>query len=223
MNLCLNCSEPLVLDITWSNVFQLSNPSPLCEKCTTLLPLITEPICEKCGRQMKEATICSDCAKWSENILRTNRAVFSYSNEMKIFIQQWKFRGDYIWIEAFEPYIKTTFTKYYHNIQAVLVPIPLTEERLYERAFNQAEAIATVIGLPIETALQRDSQFQEKQSKKTRAERLQSKNPFIVTKQLNKPVILVDDIYTTGMTIHHAANALHTYGVKEIYSFTLVR
>src|SRR5690625_1097913 len=63
----------------------------------------------------------------------------------------------------------------------------------------------------------------EKQSKKTRSERLSADNPFVAAKKVNKPVILVDDIYTTGTTLRHAATLLKEQGCPEVYAYTLIR
>ncbi|MDP4137540.1 MAG: phosphoribosyltransferase family protein, partial [Bacillota bacterium] len=40
----------------------------------------------------------------------------------------------------------------------------------------------------------------------------------------NLDVILIDDLYTTGATLHHAADCLMTSGeAKSVSSYTLIR
>ena len=65
----------------------------------------------------------------------------------------------------------------------------------------------------------------KKQSEKTRQERLQLKQPFKVKENVGVPkkVLLVDDVYTTGATIHLAAKVLKETGVEEVESLTLFR
>lgn len=65
--------------------------------------------------------------------------------------------------------------------------------------------------------------FSEKQAKKSRFERIMMKNPFKQTEPFNKPVVLVDDIYTTGRTLRHAAQLLTENGCPEVYALTLCR
>ncbi|WP_237739228.1 ComF family protein [Bacillus xiamenensis] len=108
--------------------------------------------------------------------------------------------------------------------EPVLVPIPLSKERLKERGFNQSVMLASMIGGPIFQPLIKV--HQRKQSKKSKNDRLNQKGLF----QLKQPdpivlkdVILVDDIYTTGATVYHAARILKDAGAKSVSSFTLIR
>jgi competence protein ComFC len=39
----------------------------------------------------------------------------------------------------------------------------------------------------------------------------------------HKSILIIDDIYTTGTTLRHAAKALITAGAKEVSSITLAR
>src|SRR5699024_5852153 len=99
-----------------------------------------------------------------------------------------------------------------------------SKERLINRGFNQSLAIAEKLARntsDIQQVLQRI--HSEKQSKKTRSQRIFGKNPFKLIKKTNKSVILVDDIYTTGTTLRHAATLLKQGGCPAIYSYSLIR
>jgi competence protein ComFC len=144
---------------------------------------------------------------------------------MKQLISRFKFRGDYEIVYGFERMI---YEKVHHLMKdAIVVPIPLGKERLIERGFNQAEAIAAQFPCKTFHLLTR-SASEEKQSKKSKQERLQTNQPlfnvdFLPKSLKEKKILIVDDIYTTGTTIRHAAKALIKAGVKDISSFTLVR
>jgi competence protein ComFC len=104
------------------------------------------------------------------------------------------------------------------------VPIPLSNERLYERGFNQAEAILVEAGFPPTHLLTRI--HSEKQSKKTRSERIHLPQVFQIFDEINlegKMIVLVDDVYTTGSTLRHAAKLLKRAGAHHIQSITLAR
>lgn len=64
------------------------------------------------------------------------------------------------------------------------------------------------------------------QAAMTRNERLAAPQPFIIEKAQeikDKRVLLVDDVYTTGQTIYHAAEVLLTCQPKTITSFSFAR
>ncbi|WP_353737005.1 phosphoribosyltransferase family protein [Bacillus sp. CMF12] len=104
-----------------------------------------------------------------------------------------------------------------------LVPIPLSSERLYERGFNQSSALIHEAGFTVTELLSRI--HSEKQSKKSRQERIHLHQVF---QPLNvdiedKIILLIDDIYTTGSTLYHAAKVLKAGGAESISSITLAR
>ncbi|WP_294749508.1 ComF family protein [uncultured Exiguobacterium sp.] len=103
-----------------------------------------------------------------------------------------------------------------------IVPIPLSENRLSERKFNQAEEIARRMNGKVISALKRDEGAA--QSSKSRKERLNRTNPFHVTKEVSgKRILLVDDVYTTGITLRQAMVRLKEAGASEISAVTLFR
>ncbi|HLS20578.1 MAG TPA: ComF family protein [Bacillota bacterium] len=226
---CLWCDQPINESIHWGNVFWPSKRKEICTSCEEKLPFIEGQTCHRCGRNSFEAE-CKDCQWWEKQLkddpLRKNISIFSYNDFMKEIIAQWKYRGDYVLIEMFRHYFAKKFAKHFQTIvnNAIIVPIPLSEERLMERRFNQAEALTTLLherkNVVTHLLYRRHS---EKQAKKTRQERIQSNNPFMINSSVKKRVILIDDIYTTGMTLRHAAMVLKARGCPEVFSFTLVR
>lgn len=227
MQYCLWCDEEIILQITWQNLFHVKGKKIVCTKCEHQLEKISGNRCEKCSRPSAE-TVCYDCIRWNQlyeldDPLTWNYSIYNYNDFMKEVVAQWKYRGDYylseIFRESFVQKCKELFSKKMN--QMIFVPIPLSSERLFERGFNQAYVLADFMNGNVQDVLTRV--HSEKQSKRTRVERLISKNPFQLEDAINKPVVLVDDIYTTGRTIRHAATLLKREGCPEIYSMTLIR
>ncbi|WP_219834406.1 ComF family protein [Paenibacillus sp. R14(2021)] len=131
--------------------------------------------------------------------------------------------------------------------------MPVSEDRLLERGFNQAERLGAYLAqaalIPLHDVLRR-TRHSSKQSSKTRGARLrdtlhlfqadaESLRDMLATIKKSKSasvqshvvrLLLIDDIYTTGSTVHACARtlfesinlenpALHV----EIYSLTLAR
>ncbi|MYL53999.1 ComF family protein [Pontibacillus yanchengensis] len=220
---CLWCDEEQIPDIVWTTVFAPRKEKVICDACESQFSFLHGTQCSHCARPMEKTEICSDCLKWKEQggVLKRNVSMYAYNEWMKDVIAKWKYRGDYVLVGLFKEHVVRSFTQTFPSKDAVLVPIPLSEERLEERGFNQALAIAECLDLPIKQGLSRI--HSEKQSKKSRADRMRSTNSFQVILPIKQPVILVDDIYTTGRTLQFAAEALMKEGCPSVESFTLVR
>jgi ComF family protein len=109
----------------------------------------------------------------------------------------------------------------------ILVPVPLHWRRQQWRWFNQAHEIARNIarlrGLPLTRALHR-SRATPQQILLTRDQRLKNlRNAFRLSRHerkhrrlQGKPVLLVDDVFTTGSTAHECASVLKDQAGAEI-------
>lgn len=227
--ICLICKEEISGKASWTSLL-LGSENVTCDDCFNNLKKITGLTCPTCCRPQDVETLCRDCGRWEDDpvwksILTKNTSVFEYNDAMKEILSTFKFRGDAALANVF----KQTFVESFKN-QSVsspfdtAIPIPLSLERLYERGFNQAKLLADFLPLPHLDVLQRT--HHEKQSKKSRTERLAAANMFSVTNLseiANKRIVLVDDIYTTGSTLRHAAKLLLQNGATSVSALTLIR
>jgi len=221
---CLSCHEVIMPETTWDNIFFLSKPSKLCNVCEQMLYILQGARCVRCSRE-HASRICPDCRRWDrfyaeEDPLTYNFSIYWYNAKIQEILAQWKYRGDYELGNVFKEQFRASFATNFPS-DAVVIPIPLSKERLRERAFNQAQMLASMLPVEMNPILARV--HSEKQSKKSRKERLNSINPFKLKKTIEKPAILVDDLYTTGITLRHAATLLKNNGCPNVYAYTLIR
>ncbi|MFZ3576900.1 phosphoribosyltransferase family protein [Virgibacillus sp. DJP39] len=224
---CLWCDEEIISTVTWSNFLLLPSQKKICSNCADGLEIIGGSRCSVCSRSCEDAT-CPDCVKWESlfvggDTLTKNYSIYSYNPAIQAIVTKWKYRGDYCLGELFQQTIRQTFAKEFGTLpsNSILVPIPLSQERMKERGFNQAKILSDFLPLKTRDVLTRI--HGEKQSKKTRFERITAQNPFFLNETVKKTVILVDDIYTTGTTLRHAASLLLENGCPEVYALTLIR
>lgn len=231
-NKCLICTEGINSPFTWKNIWVEREDERICETCKGKLSFISGTVCQLCSRELideryRQGELCSDCVRWQSDsewngFLTRNTSLFHYNDFMKELIAKFKYRGDYALAEVFAPYVKE---KLLNACFDLIVPIPLSEERLKERGFNQAKALAETAHLEINDVLMRT--HSEKQSKKSRQERIGLAQVFHVKGApdsiTNKGILLIDDIYTTGSTLRQAAKALIQAGASEVTSLTLAR
>ncbi|MBB6177610.1 competence protein ComFC [Anoxybacillus tengchongensis] len=219
---CLICHDEWMPPISFAMLFTLRQADVCCPRCRARFIRLEGNRCERCSR-LSDVPICADCIKWKQrkSALKQNYSVYIYDDWMKEVMNRFKFRGDYALVEAFRHDVCAVFNEHFSS-DVFLVPIPLSPSRLAERGFNQAEAIASLLSLPMIFALRRIDD--EKQSKKTRSERFVGRK-FCLTGEdvAEKRIVIVDDIYTTGATVHEAANVLYAAGARDISSFTLIR
>jgi len=232
---CLWCGNTYFPPLQWAKLFSFQERSGFCGRCRSKLHRLEGPdLCAKCGRDLKQipsafvsGEVCTDCRKWQEtnNPLLRNRSLFSYNAFMREVMTRFKFRGDAILIEAFHDEWRALYKRHFKG--CIPVPIPLSAERLAERHFNQAELLANCLPVPPAPLLIRPKHT-EKQSKKSRSERLSSgENPFALSEDASmytgKRFVIIDDIYTTGTTVRYAARALSRLKPAAVFSMCLAR
>ena len=112
----------------------------------------------------------------------------------------------------------------------VVVPVPLSPARMAERGFNQAEVIARECAKSLGAVIAPDALVRTRNtSRQTEiSDNLQRSanvsGAFRANEAVSlagKRVILVDDVATTGQTLHEAALALMSSGVKDVLCVAL--
>lgn len=120
------------------------------------------------------------------------------------------------------------------RIQAIpidaFVPVPLHPTRRRERGFNQAEALAQALSrnveIPIWNILVRRV-YTSTQTRFDRIDRMENlRNAFSLSENRSmrgKHLVLVDDVLTTGATLHNCAKTLLANGAESVRAITLAR
>lgn len=230
---CLYCGEGINFSIGWGSLLSREKEVLFCEQCKKQLVPIEGECCVRCSRpfeglavEFRKGEFCYDCVRWEEDeewegILERNISLYVYNDFLKGVISRYKFRGDYVLSEFFCTGINQVLKEFEYDS---LIPVPLSNERLYERGFNQAEALIIESGFFPAYFLKRT--HTEKQSKKSREERFHLSNVFKIVKEediIGKKFVLIDDIYTTGSTLMHACKLLKQHGALSVSSLTVAR
>lgn len=200
----------------------------LCAECESHFQWIGETHCSTCGRlthQLKE-TLCADCCRWLENRQWQphNYSLVTYNEGFKRWLIQLKGVGDIRVASYFSPQLQKIYQQYR---EAIWVPIPSSSHNLQARGFNQTTVILAEAKIPYQELLIYPTETQ-KQALRTRQERLSRANPFewnpnIVHQHIEEPIVLFDDVYTTGMTIYQAEQVLKQHQINVVQSITLAR
>ncbi|MBC1388262.1 ComF family protein [Listeria innocua] len=215
---CLLCLQPVKQAASWEISWLLSEEILCCASCLAGFEKLTGPLCIRCSRESSDE-FCKDC-QGREFFLDSNRSLYQYNDFAKEYMKRFKFQGDYVIGAIFQKELK----KYFVASKMTIVPIPVSGARKLERGFNQTTAILKQSDLRYQEFLAK--KHSEKQSKKTKRERLETEQVFYLAGEIGsseKEIILFDDIYTTGSTLNLAAQVLKESGVKKVSSLTIFR
>jgi len=112
------------------------------------------------------------------------------------------------------------------QIDAV-VPVPLHQERMAERGFNQsqllAEHFAQAVGLPVQAGwLHRQRSTRPQVGLDAVGRRANVQGAFWADPQVaGRSLLLVDDVYTTGATLAACAQVARETGARDVYALAL--
>ena len=112
----------------------------------------------------------------------------------------------------------------------LVLPLPLSAERLRQRGYNQAAELARHFAPGrVNTSLLLKLHDTPAQSGLSRSQRLRNLQgslavePSAQAQVRHKAVLLIDDVMTTGATLHAAANVLHQAGAAAVHAAVLAR
>ena len=207
--ICLYCHGKIIAELNLLNMF--SKPERICESCHLKLTEWRSGVrCGRCHKIMAPGEKeCTDCIFIRSRFkpVRSIRCLLDYNSEVKMMMHRYKFVRDVALAEVMAGFIDIKEWQYDH-----IVPIPVSKHRLGERGFNQIKEVLKRSGTAYTELLATDKV--KLQSELSKSERINSDNPFSFdtgqkdVKILDKRILIVDDIYTTGITVHHAAETI---------------
>jgi ComF family protein len=207
---------------------------------TTMPPVITGTICQKCGEplvfspaenQPADTIICATCSElvWH---FETARALYRTEGQVLEAIVEFKYEKEFHHRRRLIPWIVQAYDEYYGASSFThIVPVPLHKLRKRSRGFNQALVLAQgLVGarkhLQICDALQR-TQATFSQASLNRKERLKNLGrafalkPRFDVRGLN--LLILDDVFTTGATAEACAQVLAKSGAARLAVLTIAR
>jgi ComF family protein len=158
-------------------------------------------------------------------------AAVSYAYPWSGLIVRFKFQEDTAWARSMATLLRSTpWVEPALDAADWLIPMPLSVERMGERGFNQSLLLARALDhdktrVKILLRIQH-SAAQSSLSRKERVRNLQSAfaiEPEHYAAVRGKRCVVVDDVMTTGSTVHAAARVLRAAGAASVTALVFAR
>ena len=223
---CAHCKTPL-----WDD------PVPfVCRACWETVIPISEPCCPHCGGpfaspvalQHSPTHECGACRRKPPAFSQA-WSLFPYQSPLKEAIILFKYRGKHSLtkplLQSMIPALPTL------PPFDVLMPVPLHPQRLQEREYNQSLLLAHGLSQHLQIPLILSCLLRIKatvpQTSLSRTERLTNLHRAFAIDDANRiqgqRILLIDDVFTTGTTLHECAKTLRNAGSGPVYGLTLAR
>lgn len=225
LNICLNFMQSL-LPQNCQLCGAPSGRSLLCEPCAAALPRHAAPCCPICADATPTGEICGACLRRPPAFSATT-AAFDYDFPLDGLLHAFKYAGNLALAETLALPLIVALSR--EPRPDALLPMPLHPSRLKERGFNQALELAKPIAarlniplLPKACARTRDTLSQAALPWKERGKNI--RQAFICLDRLDgMKIALLDDVMTTGATLHELAKAARTQGAADVVAWVVAR
>ncbi|MFC2304794.1 MAG: ComF family protein [Cardiobacterium hominis] len=208
---CLTCGTPQVVG--------------LCDVCADRLPAIGKH-CPTCANSVADDHYpCGACLRrppaFSRLLVR-----WQFTTEVRHIILRGKYHADRCALRVLEDEACRLLRAQPVAVDAV-VAMPVSAQRLRQRGFNQtlypAHAAAQALGVPLiaESVFAKAGRPPQSRLRTHAARRRNIRGAFAVRGELPQRLLLVDDVVTSGATLHEAARILAVAGVQEIIALAV--
>jgi len=216
-------SEPVARALDGALALALA---PACASCASVLDApLSGPVCAVCWAAVPPLPL-----SWRIPDSTAVGAVASagaYDGSLRNIIHAWKFERRQGLAQPLARLVRERCGEAFEGVD-VAVPVPMTPWRRWHRGFNQAEDLASHIGMPSVRALTRWRPRPAQSTLPSSLRRINLEAAVFVPSWRRaavqgRVVLLVDDVVTTGATLETCARALRDAGAADVRAATVAR
>lgn len=203
--------------------------APFCSDCAAALPWYTASRCPQCALPTLNGAHCGICLQHPPAFDHT-LTPFRYAYPLDRLLQQFKYYQQLaigkLLAESVLPHVQRMLAA---NRPEVMIAMPMHAQRVRQRGFNHALELARhlqpalKIPLDIEGCIRvLDTPTQAGMDMKTRTRNL--RGAFAAQKRWQgKHVLVIDDVMTTGASMHALAKVLKQAGAEQVSALVFAR
>ncbi|MCG8467164.1 MAG: hypothetical protein MJB57_03010 [Gemmatimonadetes bacterium] len=225
---CVTCGRGLAVDLP-----------PLCGLCRARLGTLPAPRCPRCAEPLGSPSAgdptverCGTCEDWTPSLCAVESAV-AYDRIGASVVRGLKYGGWRSLASVMADVMVGGFRRVARRLEPpdpILVPVPTTRARLRERGFNQALALAVALAdrtsSDLVEALRRPGggDSQTRLAAARRGHNVEGRFRMLDDSiEVDRAIVLVDDVLTTGATLRACADACAQAGFRSIGAVTFAR
>ena len=204
----------------------------ICATCAQLVTPVPETICIRCGHvQMVRQVACAQCQAAGPSPLARVRAAALHTSPLREWIHLLKYKQRPDLAPALARYLAAALAlSDWDECRAridTVVPVPLHPQRYRERGYNQSELLAAELCRRAGLVLAPNLLERQKETRAQVGLNALERQANVAGAFAARPaaagqhILLIDDVYTTGATLHACAQALQEAGASEISALTL--
>ncbi len=221
---CRVCGEPL------KEISRI----PVCSRCLSAPePLAAEYLCSGCRAPfaspwpLDENGLCSLCRTGAHGFDAAYSFGF-YEGTLRELVHVLKYQKVHTLAEPLGRLMARACPR--DQRFDLIVPVPMHWRRKWDRGFNQAEALAAILGrrlaLPVRNILRRRKATPPQAGMTAAKRRANMTGAFRLRRRQNvrdTRILLVDDVLTTGATLGACARVLKRAGARHVSVITVAR
>jgi competence protein ComFC len=201
-----------------------------CDLCLGNVNTIEEPICQICGDPIisSSRSICYRCDSIKRKFDRIRSWAY-YEGPLKKAIQKLKYKNDIGLANILANPLTALFKDLDWQID-LITAVPLDQERLSKRGYNQAALLSMPLAWNTGTPFNPEALIKRFPTRPqvglSEEDRLKNVSDVFSSKPENvegKNVLVIDDVVTTGATMDACSKALKASGAVTVYGLSLAR
>lgn len=203
----------------------------VCAQCSNTLPYTRlYHRCKRCGKPVSANTeYCSKCRLTRQYNTRIT-SPFIYADTAKKAVISFKKERNSANANALSLYMAEMVKYDFKNVDFdIVVSVPPRKKSYLDEHYDQAARLAKAVALRLSIPYASDAMYQTERIRKQSTLSYHSReanvrDKFAVRtpdKFLNKTILLVDDVCTSGATLNECARILKQCGAYRVYAVTL--
>ena len=198
----------------------------LCRACHAALPW-QGPACLRCALPLPMPGTCGACLQHPPPLAEAH-AVFDYAFPLDRLLPRLKFHRDFASGRVLVQAMVDQCARW--TRPDALLPVPLHRGRLRRRGYDQAlelaHPLARALGVPLLGNMlvrPKRTSAQSRLDADARKRNLRSAFKVVSPEPMPAHIVLIDDVMTTGATLHAAARALLAGGAERVDAWVCAR